>query len=147
MNDEDPCFTFPQEVIVIGCSRSGARGHRDGTDFDDTEVRSGERRAIRQQQQDSSPLLQTQAQERVADAIYVGSHLTVGANGFATSNRNLRHAAFSNMAVHKMIGKIEESHNLWEVFRRPVELAAFTRTQEAIRCLTAYWSISPLIAV
>src|SRR5215813_13939632 len=77
MSDEDASFTFPQEVIVVGCSCGGVRRHRDGADLDYTEVRGGELRAVRQQQQDPLPPLQTQIQERVANAIYVGSHLAV----------------------------------------------------------------------
>src|SRR5262249_3177566 len=80
MSDEDRGFTFPQEVIVVGRSCGSVRRHRDGADLNDTEVRGGELRAIRQQQQDPSALLQTQVQERVANAIYVGSHLAVAAN-------------------------------------------------------------------
>src|SRR5689334_4626672 len=90
MSDENPRLTFPQEVIVVGCSRGSVRRYRDGADLDDTEVRGGKLRAVRQQQQDSLPLLQTQVQERVANAICVGSHLAVGAIGFAASNRDFR---------------------------------------------------------
>src|SRR5262245_8697172 len=110
MSDEDPGLTFPQEVVVVGRSRSSVRRYRDGADLDDTEVRGGELRAVLQQQQDSSPLPQTQVQERVANAIYVGSHLAVGANGFAASNCDFRCAPFPNVAVHKLVGKIKESH-------------------------------------
>lgn len=112
MSYEDQRFTFPQEVIVVGCSRSRIGRYRDAADLDDTEVRGGEFRAVRQQQQDPSPLLQTQVQERVANAIYVGSHLAVGANGFTASNRDFRRTPFLNVAVHKVIGKIKESHKL-----------------------------------
>src|SRR5215813_9923520 len=114
MSDKDPSFAFPQEVIVVGCSSGGVRWNRDGSDLDDTKVRGGELWAVRQQQQDSLPLLETQIQERVANAIYVGSHLAVGANGFAASNRDFRRAPFPNVAVHKVIGKIKKSHRLRE---------------------------------
>src|SRR5215467_7197591 len=80
MSDEDLGFTFLQEVVVVGCSCTGVRRHCDGADLDDTEVRGGELRSIRQQQQHPSPPSQTQVQEGVANAIYVGSHLAVAVN-------------------------------------------------------------------
>src|SRR5215475_14506997 len=109
MNYENPSLAFAEEVTVIG--RHSKRACRDdhSADLDHTKICDDKFRTIREQQQ--HPLLpqQAQSQQSVPSPIDVGRQISVGANGFAKSNRCFSSPALPNVTVHELIGKVEDN--------------------------------------
>ncbi len=123
VNERNSGVALLQEVGVIACPQSRARGHSYGADLHRAQVGDRKLRDIREHQQHSLFLLEPPIEQSISGAIHLLSNFGVSKLPNSADNRGLAAAALPEVAVHEMVYQI--------VLVRNVE----PMHQEAVYCI------------
>jgi hypothetical protein len=99
VNDRDWRPALFEEVGVIAGPQRGAGGHGHGADFHSGEICGRELRNVREDQQHSLIVLQSQIEQTIPETIDLGSDFTVGKPPVSTDDGDHFAAALSDVAI------------------------------------------------